>query len=396
MKVKLIEIGVCMIESQNRKTEKEQNLKDIYDGKKPARIPIHIQVGHEAAIEYCQLDLKKTQWDSSAYLSYLEPICQELSDADTFPVSMNVRIAATYQILEAKSFVMSSSGVLQHPEIHSMEQDEYDEFIADPYAFLVEKALPRIYKGLDGNPHQASLNLTKAFASFEDYKKSQLMTMGKLSGQYGFANFPTAGVTEAPYDFVADLLRSFSGISMDIRRCPEKISEACEAILPYMKKCAISKMSSNYGRTMIPIHMPAFMNTKQFEKFWWPSFYKLVDYIYESGSNCWLLLQGDMMRYIEYLNELPGRQEIRHETGDMKEVVTRTNTKHIISGIYPVTMLQTATKQECVDYAKEIIDVMGVNGNYIFNFDKPVLSFSGSTMENLQAVLRTVQDYGKY
>ncbi|MEA4806761.1 uroporphyrinogen decarboxylase family protein [Acetobacterium wieringae] len=385
-----------MIESLKRKEEKEKNFRDIYDGIKPARIPIHIQVAHEAAIEYCQLDLKKTQWDIGAYPSYLEPVCNELIDADGFPISMNVRIAAMYQMLDAKSFVMSSSGVLQHPETHSMEQDEYDEFIADPYAFMLEKAVPRIYRGLDGNPHQAALNLTKAFAAFEDYKKAQLMTMGKLSAQCGFANYPTGGVTEAPYDFVADLLRSFSGISLDIRRCPEKIAEACEAILPYMKKCAVSKMSSNYGRTMIPIHMPAFMNTKQFEKYWWPSFYKLIEYIVESGSNCWLLLQGDMMRYIEYLNELPGRQEIRHEAGDMKDVVERTSTKHIISGIYPVTMLQTATKTECIDYAKTIIDVMGVNGNYIFNFDKPILSFTGNTMENLQAVLKTVREYGKY
>ncbi|WKY45149.1 uroporphyrinogen decarboxylase [Eubacteriaceae bacterium ES2] len=385
-----------MTESLKRKEEKEKNFKDIYDGKKPARIPVHIQIAHEAAIEFSGLDLKKTQWDKDAYLSYLEPLCQELTDVDCFPVSMNVRIAAMYQILDAKSFVMSSSGVMQHPEMHSMEQDEYDEFIADPYAFMVEKALPRIYKSLDGDPRKASMNLTKAFASFEDYKKSQLMTMGKLSVQYGYSNLPTGGVTEAPYDFVADLLRSFSGISMDIRRCPDKIMEASEAILPYMKKCAVSKMSSNYGRTMIPIHMPAFMNNKQFEKYWWPSFYKLIEYIVDCGSNCWLLLQGDMMRYIELFNELPGRQEIRHETGDMADAVKRTSTKHIISGFYPVTMLQTATKEQCIDYAKETIDVMGINGNFIFNFDKPVLSFSGNTMENLQAVMATVQDYGKY
>lgn len=385
-----------MNESIKLKEERTKIFQDVYDGVKPSRVPIHIQVAHEAAIEYCDLDMKKTQWDASAYPSYMEPVCKMLDKADTFPISFNVRIASMYQMLEAKSFVMSSSGVLQHPEMHSMEQDEYDEFIADPYAFMLTKALPRIYKGLDGDPVKAALNLTKAFTAFEDYKKQQLITMGKLCGQYGFANFPNGGVTEAPFDFVADLLRSFSGISLDIRRCPEKIAEACEAVLPYMQKCATSKFSSNYSRTMIPVHMPAFMNTKQFEKYWWPSFYKLAQYIYDSGSNCWLLLQGDMMRYIEYLNELPGTPEVRHEAGDMAEIVARTNKKHIISGIYPVMMLQTATKDECTDYAKKVIDTMGQNGNFIFNFDKAILSLTGNTNENLRAVLETVSTYGVY
>ena len=377
------------------KQERTGLFTDIYDGIRPKRIPIKIQLSHEAAIQYCKMDLKRTQWDSNAYFSFMDIVSAQL-ESDANPIQINVRTPAYYQILESKSFVMSSSGVIQHPEVKSMEAQEYDEFIADPYAFLLEKALPRIYKGFDGNPVKASLNLAKAMAASEDYKKAQLMAMAKINEKYSYAHFPLGGITEAPFDFLADVLRSFTEITKDVRRYPEKISEACDAVLPYMQKCAVSHLSSNYCRTMIPIHMPAFINTKQFEKYWWPSFSKLCQLIYESGSNCLLLLQGDMVRFIDYFNELPGNPEVRHEFGDMEEVVSRTNKRHILTGLYPITMLETCSKQECIDYAKKAVDILGREGNYIFSFDKPILSISENSMENLRAVIATVREYGVY
>ncbi|TGE35119.1 uroporphyrinogen decarboxylase [Desulfosporosinus fructosivorans] len=377
------------------KQERTKLFTDIYDGVKPSRIPIRVGVSQEAAIDYCKMDLKKTQWDTNAYFSFMDTVSEQLG-CDVAPVSMNVRTPAYYQILESKAFVMSSSGVMQHPEVKSMEPEEYDEFIADPYAFLLEKALPRIYPGFGGDRIKASLNLAKAMKADEDYKKAQLIAMAKINEKYSYAHFPLGGITEAPYDFLADVLRSFTEIAKDIRRCPEKIAEACDAVLPYMEKCAVSCMSSKYCRTMIPIHMPAFMNTKQFEKYYWPSFLKLCQFIYESGSNSQLLLQGDMVRYIDYINELPGNPDVRHEYGDMEEVALRTNKKHIITGLYPVTMLETNSKQECIDYAKKAVDILGRNGNYIFNFDKPILSLKRNSMENLRAVIATVREYGVY
>ncbi|ACL19875.1 conserved hypothetical protein [Desulfitobacterium hafniense DCB-2] len=377
------------------KQERNQLFTDIYDGLKPKRIPIRIQVTHEAAIQYCKMDLKHTQWDKTAYFSFMDKVSAQL-ETDLTPVSMNVRTPAYYQILESEAFVMSSSGVLQHPEVKSMEAKEYDEFIEDPYSFILTKALPRVYKGFGGDPVRKSLNLAKAMAAYEDYKKAQLVAMSKINEKYGYAHLPIGGVTEAPYDFLADVLRSFTEISKDIRRCPDKIAEACDAVLPYLQRCAVSPMSSNYNRTMIPVHMPPFMNTKQFEKYFWPSFKQLVQFIYERGSNCWLLLQGDMVRYIDYINELPGNPEVRHEYGDMKEVLERTNKKHIISGLYPVTMLETSSEKECMDYARKTVEILGQNGNYIFNFDKPILSLDENSMQNLRAVIATVRKYGEY
>ena len=59
----------------------------------------------------------------------------------------------------------------------------------------------------------------------------------ELCLKYGKSNLGGAfAQTDAPFDFIADLLRSFTGMMMDIRRVPDKVEAACEAILPLMVK----------------------------------------------------------------------------------------------------------------------------------------------------------------
>ena len=61
-----------------------------------------------------------------------------------------------------------------------------------------------------------------------------------------------------------------------------------------------------------------------------------------------------------------------------------------------MTLLGRGTKEECVDKAKELLDILAPGGNFIFILDKWALNLSDIKQENYIAVLEYVAENGKY
>jgi len=389
--------GGYEVEVKELQKERQQLFTDLYEGRVPKRIPIAYNVGWELAIRFAGYDLKQAQWDKDVVYDVYDKTCSELY-GDLTPVAMTLRNPMHYQMLGAKGIVMSSSGQMQHPEVMSMNPEEYDEFIQDPYKMMVERFMPRIYSALDTDPGQRAMNLGKAFKAYHDEFAVYAGTAGKIAEKYGYAVIPTHGFAEAPFDFLADFLRSFSGASIDMRRRPEQVVEACEAITPHMIKLLVD-MNPNpsiHKKGFIPLHMAPYLNPKQFEKFYWPTFEKVIKAMVEAGQGVDLFVEQDWMRYIDYLADLPGRIRMRFEYGDPKVIKEKLKGKHIISGLYPLTMLKNSSKQQCIDKAKELMDEVAPGGGYMFEFDKSPLSIDDVNIENLKAVVEYVRDHGKY
>ena len=68
----------------------------------------------------------------------------------------------------------------------------------------------------------------------------------------------------------------------------------------------------------------------------------------------------------------------------------------IICGFYPITLMKSATEEECCDEAKKLLDLCAPGGNFIFKTDKNPILLADAKPENMQAVIRTVKEYGKY
>ncbi|MFZ7120518.1 MAG: hypothetical protein ACOWWH_06175 [Eubacteriaceae bacterium] len=96
------------------------------------------------------------------------------------------------------------------------------------------------------------------------------------------------------------------------------------------------------------------------------------------------------------MQELPSNTQMIFEYGDPKVIKEKLGDKHIFSGLYPLSALKTKTKQECIDLAKNYIDILAPGGKYIFSFDKIPLVLGDLNMEKLCAVAETVRDYGEY
>lgn len=84
------------------------------------------------------------------------------------------------------------------------------------------------------------------------------------------------------------------------------------------------------------------------------------------------------------------------EYGDPQIFKDKLGKKLVLGGFYPVTLLKNGTKQQCIDKAKELLDILAPGGNYYFRFDKSAIHLSDIKIENYVAVMEHVLDNYKY
>jgi hypothetical protein len=298
-----------------------------------------------------------------------------------------------------KGFVMSKTGFIQHPEVSGFTADEYDAFIKNPHEFQMEVIAPRLFDGYAGTPAQFAFNFTKSFLASIDVMKCFAQANAIIREKYGFYAPPAGseGFTSPPFDTLADFNRGFSNIVLDMKRYPQKVLDAMEALMPSaIDQQRTPNTSTILGSSRIMTHMGVFLNNKDFEKFYWPTFYKLCHIAGERGQRMYIFCEGDWTRFADYLLDLPAGARLWFEYGDAQKMKDKLGKKHILSGLYPLTLLKTGTKQQCIDKAKEIIDIMAPGGNFFFDFDKHALNIGDINPDNYRAVQEYCLENGKY
>jgi hypothetical protein len=95
-----------------------------------------------------------------------------------------------------------------------------------------------------------------------------------------------SGLSQAPFDTLSDFFRGTKGAMLDMFRCPDKVLEACEKLLPIMLEFGLEARRRGHKRIFIPIHkgLDGFMSPKQFNTFFWPACELIVSFI-EAGLN---------------------------------------------------------------------------------------------------------------
>jgi len=381
------------------KKERQQIFNDVYSNIIPKRVPIDISFSLEVVAGYAGLNVKDVLWNPTLIESTVMELAQKVF-SDTCILGGIPRIPSSTQAMGSINSVMSSKGFMQHPNVVGLLEDEYDMFIEDPYACIIETILPRLYKEMNISiygPRSLFAALQGMNAKNEFLSKFETVR-GKLIQKFGYYERPR-GASSGVYacmDFLSDNIRSFTGICLDIKKRPEKILAANEALYPYNYKVGLPTVIHREGEVFIPLHMPPFMREKDFEKLWWPTFKRqLVDYA-SLGIHTRIFCEGNWMRYLEYLQDLPSNTRIQFEYGDPKTIKRKLGNKFILIGLFPISILTHFSKQQCIDETKKFLDIMAPGGNYIFTFDKIPLTYSDINLENLIAVSETVREYGVY
>ncbi|MCL1914808.1 MAG: uroporphyrinogen decarboxylase [Eubacteriaceae bacterium] len=370
---------------------------DLYSGIIPERFPIYDCATLDFMIQYAGKSPFEIVYNYDADTLYeIFEKNMEYYSGDTFGAA--ARNPAGLMFKKSKVNVMSKSGMVQHPETSGFTADEYDEFIAHPYDFSLEKILPRLNPGFDMSRIHTSVNFTKYVLAQMDYLRATGEATGRMAAKYGFFSAPrgSSAVQPIPFDFLADFCRGFIEVPVDIRRCPQKVIDACEALVPYLMWRSVNPVTDVCGANQIMTHMGTFLQKKDFEKFYWPTFFEMVHMIAERGQSCYLFCEDDWERYIDYLQDLPQGTRLHFEYGNPKEFKDRLGSKMVIGGFYSVVDLKTGTPQKCVDKAKELVDIMAPGGNFEFRFDKSALRLGDINIENHNALMSWLLDNASY
>ncbi|NLZ92757.1 MAG: uroporphyrinogen decarboxylase [Firmicutes bacterium] len=388
---------------ENLRKEREQITKDVYDNKIPKRVPVNVSLGLFAAAEYAGVDPREAYWNPGLLEEAGERLC-EMIPSDSSVLGGAILTPTKYQALGSKSIVMSETGFMQHPNTHMMEPEDYDAFIEDPYATIVETCVPRVYKNLDykKDPVRAMFTISQANECHGKAMAISAQVSKRLADKFGYPNMSFrmgGGGGYAPMDILSDQLRSFTGMSVDIRRNRSKVQAALDAVYPLnYKKCLPPDMSkyTRYAAGFYPLHMATFMREKDFAELWWPSFHRQATDFASLGIRIGAFLEDDWTRFLDYVQDLPTGTYLTFEYGDPKAFKEKLGKKHILGGGFPIKYLTTLTKAEIIDKTKEWLDIMAPGGQYSFGFDKSPLVFNDVNLENLKAVVETVLEYGVY
>lgn len=381
--------------------ERMQNDYALFHNVIPKRVPINISIGMNAVAEYAGLDPRRAYWDGSILEEKVDELC-DMIPSDVCLLGRSVLNPTKYQALGSKAVIMGADGFMQHPNTHMMEAEEYDEFIKDPYAFIVEKAVPRVNANLDitKNPARVSIAIAQANqVSMSVAAKSGPM-MARLAKKYGYLTKAARGSgAYAPMDILSDQLRSFSGMSTDIRRYKSKVKDAVEAVSPLNLYVGTPFDKNSITRDVYgfyPFHMATFMRPKDFEELWWPALQRQWNDLAAIGCRCGAFLEDRWDHLLDYVQDLPTGSFFTFEYCDPKNIKEKLGKKFILSSGFPVAYVTQCSKDEVIGKTKEWLDIMAPSGQYSFGFDKSILTMADCNLENLQAIAQTVLEYGVY
>ncbi len=377
--------------------ERVERIKKTIRLEKSDRVPILSMISTWSAW-YAGYTAKEVLYEpEKSYLS-IKKIVEDFEWDFIFPPGATTPMAL-YEILGGEEYIVRDEDTtMQHPEAIIMKPEEYPDLISNPYKFITEKILPRKYKNLRNDGNSKYEILSKALKKFIESGAQGKAFKEKFRQEQGMP-YAASIITQAPMDIIEDFMRGFKGITIDIRRHPKEVIAACEELLPLMLRMAdvgIDK-EDELPIVFIPLHIGPYLKPKDFEKFYWPTFKKLLEGLVAKEYTPFLFLENKWEPYFEYLQELPkGKIMGIFEHDDMKKAKDALGKVMCIGGGMPVQLLQYGTKEECIAHAKKSIDAAAPGGGYIFSTDKALLSPNDGKPENIAAVNQFVKEYGVY
>ncbi|PKM61828.1 MAG: hypothetical protein CVU99_01950 [Firmicutes bacterium HGW-Firmicutes-4] len=379
--------------------ERINRIQTTVNHQEPDKVPILSMIG-TWAIHYAGGTIKEMEDHPEKEIDYYcEPHKKLYSDV-TLSAGCVSDAKSAECIGSASHFVSKDGATIQHKEIAPMEAGEYQELIGDPEGYIFNKMLPRKATKLAGTTAEKYA----AIKDLVDHWKVKGMMLGqlkeKLKTDYQLPVI-VGGVAYPPLDYIFDYLRGFKGISMDLRRNQDDLVAACEAVQPladillgFQEETTAVPEFPFFGTMM---HLPTFLSPKQFEKFFVPTYEKQIYQIHKRGGKLIMLLEGEWENKYDWLNSLPKDFAIGILEGDdIFEAKKRIGDNITIAGGMPMEMLKLGKKEDCIDYAKKLVDELAPGGGYIFGSSRELLSNYDVNVENLIATHDFVHKYGVY
>ena len=282
-----------------------------------------------------------------------------------------------------------------------MQPDEYDQLIEDPTGYLFNVWLPRVSAEVSpiGQPtsYRNNLSMVKGGMAMLQYFNAFGTQTDLLREESGTVS-AIAGILKTPFDIIADKLRGYKGLCMDMYTQPDKVLAACEAMAPHLLHIASGGADPD-GNVPIGLWMHRgcvpFLSPEQFEKFYWPTLKWIIEELHNRGQQVLFYAEGEWNSNLKYIAQLPDLSIVFHvDRGDIFEVHKAVGHKFCISGGIPNDLLAFGTPGEVGEFCKKVIDGVARDGGYIM--DANAIMQDDTKVENLKAMTDVTREYGAY
>jgi len=282
-----------------------------------------------------------------------------------------------------------------------MRADEYDALIADPTAFLYETWLPRVSSEASPKGQPASyrnqLALVKSAMAMLSYFYAFGPQIARLRSECGTVS-AIAGIFKAPLDILADKLRGYVGLTMDLHTQPDKVLRACEALMPHL--CHVGLTTADPAK-LVPIgfwlHRACvpFINPSQFASHHWPTLKPIIQEFWKHGHQTLFYAEGKWKHHFGAFRELPERSIVFHcDQDDIFEVHRQLHDRFAISGGIPNVLLSYGKPDEVRAFCRRVLAEVAPPGGYIM--DAGAIMQDDTSIENLRIMTETAREYGVY
>ncbi|HEY9595546.1 MAG TPA: uroporphyrinogen decarboxylase family protein [Spirochaetia bacterium] len=403
--------------------ERMKRFADVYQLKRPDRIPIQLGMGYMLAEMY-GLTRQEQHEDGAKEIGAMEKAAAYFQPDSIMGLFNNpaVSVAVGDRMTKFPGHGLDPNGSFQFVEGEYMKAEDYDAFLDDPADWGIRKYWPRVFSELEGMALLPPLGL----ATFGIYGLYNLGTLtapplaqalrvmaGAVEAQaatdtravktvqrmaeLGVAP-PTfmGALVEAPFDLMSDTLRGMRGIMLDMHRLPDKLLAAQEKVLRFELEYAIGWCrASGIKVAFIPLHRGSdgFMSIAQFEKFYWPQLKALQTGLVEAGIMPFVFYEGVWDQRLKYLKELPrGKTTGLFQSSDIFEVKRILGDTMCIMGGMPNSLLQAGTAEQVRDLTKRLCKEVGRNGGYIMSVG--VGEMEGCHPDLVKTWVEATKEYG--
>lgn len=282
-----------------------------------------------------------------------------------------------------------------------MRPDEYDELIADPTGYLYNVWLPRVTTEVraqgETTTYRNNLSFVRGSMAMLSYFQAFGDQIARLRRESGTPS-ALSGILKAPFDIIADKLRGYRGLCMDMFRQPQKVLAACEALTPHLLHIAASgadpQRNLPVGLWMHRGCVP-FLSPDQFAKFYWPTLRQIIEGLWARGIQTLFYAEGEWNANLKYIAELPEGSIVYHiDRGDAFEVHRALGGKFCISGGVPNDLLAFGQPDDVKECVKKLIQTIGRDGGYIV--DASAIMQDDTRVENVRAMTEAARLYGEY
>ena len=299
-----------------------------------------------------------------------------------------------------------------------MEEDEYDEFLRDPSHFCMTKVFPRKHKKLAGlaklNFHEVvEFGHYASMAAFADPEVRQALLTLMFAGEQAVewqrnstllretalaCQTPLGALAgqNAPYDMLADNIRGFLNVPMDLYEIPEKVTAAIDIMTEYALQNVRRLKNTGSKYCFMPLHggTDDFMSLEDYRTFYWPSLRRVMEEIIDCGMIPYVFCEGKYDTRLEVLREVPrGKVIYMFEQVDIARAKAVLGDTACICGNLPTSLLLYGKPHEVVDETRRLLDTCAPGGGFLMDCS---IVLDHYKEENLEAWFDTTLQYGRY